>query len=355
LKIGGLERVVVNLITHLHNDRFRQLVVCLEEGGEFLPLVEQLGIPVHVLGKPPGLHWGAVRGLACLLRDNHAEIVHTHNPQPHLHGVLAALLARVPVRIHTKHGRNYPKNPRRVLVNRWLSRFTDAIVPVSDNARDVALQIEKVNPATIRRIWNGVDTDLYQPRTANREPRPPTIVTVARLSPEKDQQTMLAAFQLVHEQMPEARLAFVGDGPSGSGLKQTAARLGIAANVDFLGMRSDVAELLHTFDVFTLSSISEGISMTILEAMACELPIAASDVGGNREIVNPPECGLIVPPRDPRALADACLELLRNPQRRALMGRAARQRVIAHFSLASMVRQYESLYEELLHAKGVTA
>ncbi len=353
LKVGGLERVVVNLVRGLQHDGFKNRILCLEEGGEFAAELEPLGIPIHVLGKKPGMDWYAIRRLAGLLRENRIDVVHTHNPMPHFHGAIARLLARTPVLVHTKHGRNYPDNPRRVLLNRALSWFTDMIVPVSDNAAQVALEIERVAAHKVRRIWNGVDTELYKPGTMNSETGTSVIGTVARLSPEKDQQTMLAAFKLVLEKIPQARLVFVGDGPSVADLKQTTAQLGMGDNVDFLGMRSNVAELLNTFDLFTLSSVTEGISMTLLEAMACELPVAATDVGGNREIVNPPECGLIVPPRDSQALANAYLELLHNPQGRANMGQAARVRVIEHFSLNKMISDYETLYSQLLTQKRI--
>ena len=381
LQIGGLERVLVNLVRGFRGRDCRQLVVCLEEGGSFVGEVEALGARVIVLGKQPGMSWKTIRQMAKLFRQGGVEIVHTHNPRPHFHGVVAGVLAAVPVRVHTKHGRNYPHMKKRVLLNRALSWFTDAIVPVSDNAGAVALNIEKVNPRKIRRIWNGVDVGLYkpvesresrvesqnpQPLTLN--PRPLSIGTVARLSPEKDQQTMLSAFKLVLEQWPRSgakseasglksavsalpRLVFVGDGPCMEELRNEANRLGLDRHVDFLGARNDVSALLPSMDVFTLSSLSEGISMTILEAMACGVPIVASDVGGNREIVQPPQCGLIVPARDPQALAAAYLELLRDPARCAQMAAAGRQRVVDHFSLEAMVRQYSALYDELLAQK----
>lgn len=348
LKIGGLERVVVNLIAGFRGSGHRLLVVCLEEGGPFAAEVERLGGEVMVLGKKPGMNWKSVRQLAKYFRQEKVSIVHTHNPSPHFHGTLAAVLAGVPVRVHTKHGRNYPHIKKAVLLNRFLSKVTDVIVPVSDNAGDVALQVEKVNPKKVRRIWNGIDTDEYKPGPS---PAGPVIGTVARLSPEKDQQTMLSAFRVVADQMPQARLMFVGDGVCMADLKAGAEKLGLASQVDFLGARSDVAALLPRMSLFTLSSITEGISMTILEAMACGLPVVASDVGGNREIVQPPLCGLIVPARDPRALGEAYLELLRDPSRCAQMGVAARQRVIDHFSLPAMTRGYGNLYRELLEKK----
>ena len=364
LQIGGLERVVVNLISGLASQADQQLVICLTDGGPFVVEVERLGAKVIVLGKRPGMDWRTIRQLAQLLRQYHVQIVHTHNPAPHFHGVLSSLFAGRPVCVHTKHGRNYPGNRKRVLLNRGLSWLTDAIVPVSDNASDVVLQIEKVNPAKVHRIWNGVDTELYKPAASSQksEVRSPVIGTVARLSSEKDQQTMLQAFKLVLDQWTQPlslqpstlpRLTFVGDGPCMAELRNEANHLEIVSQVDFLGARNDISQLLNTLTLFTLSSITEGISMTILEAMSCGLPIVATDVGGNREIVNPPECGLIVPPCDPQALAEAYLTLLRDPARRAQMGAAGRQRAIKHFSLDSMVSAYVNLYNELLSTSGM--
>ena len=170
---------------------------------------------------------------------------------------------------------------------------------------------------------------------------------------------MLAEFKLVLDEWDKhpatlPRLAVVGDGPCLAELRNEANRLGIAQQIDFFGARNDVPALLPGMTLFTLSSITEGISMTILEAMACGVPIVATDVGGNREIVNPPECGLIVPARDPQALASAYLELLRDLARCAQMGVAGRQRVIKHFSLHKMVAEYTGLYNELLTHKGIS-
>lgn len=349
LQVGGLERVVVNLARGLQSTRYRPMIVCLEQGGPFAALAGEAGVPVHVLGKREGMDWDAIRRLAAWLREQGVRIVHTHNPVPHFHGVMAAIRAPISVRVHTKHGRNYPNDRKKVLLNRALSWFTHALVPVSDNARDVLREVEHVHPAKIRRIWNGVDTDLYRPASPV-EQRPPVIGTVARLSPEKDQVTMLAAFKLVLESIPETRLVFAGDGSCAAELRDRAAKLGVAERVDFLGMRTDIPAVLETFCLFTLSSVSEGLSMTTLEAMAAGLPVVATDAGGNRELVQPPRCGLIVPQRDAKALAEAYLRLLRQPPLRAEMGRAARGRIERDFSIKKMVSDYVHLYDELLDA-----
>jgi glycosyltransferase involved in cell wall biosynthesis len=406
-----LERVVLNLARGLDRNRWRVLVICLQGSGPFAIELEQLGIKVIALNGQPGMSWSLVRRLTNVLRQEKVDLIHTHNPAPHFHGLLAALLAGVRVRVHTKHGRNYPNDRKKVLLNRVLSWFTDIIVPVGDAAGQVALKVEKVNPQKVRRIWNGIDTRQYVPRETtdhglqtadcrqqttdqdsglksqpsasasfplglqssvfSLQSSAPVIGTVARLSPEKDQKTMLQAFKLVLDGWQSSvlslqssvtehcklttdhspRLVVIGDGPCMSELRNEANRLGIAGQVDFLGMRSDIPSLLPHFSLFTLSSVTEGISMTILEAMACGVPIVATDVGGNREVVQPPCCGLIVPARDPQALAGAYLELLRDPDRRAKMGAAARQRVVEHFSLEKMCMDYRQLYEELLQQK----
>jgi sugar transferase (PEP-CTERM/EpsH1 system associated) len=365
LEVGGLERVVANLVSRLRGTRFQPVVFCLEGGGFFAQEIEGMGIPVHTINRAPGISWNAIKQLAQHFRKYKVQIVHTHSPAPHLHGMIAALLTRVPVRVHTKHGRDFPHIWRKVWVNRISAWMTDVVVPVSDDTLDVAVRTERANPRKVRRIWNGVDTDLYKPverlkpsvecnrlQPSTLDSQPLVIGTVARLAPVKDQKTMLAAFQLVVKELPEARLVICGDGPCETELRDTSDKLGVADRVTFLGNRSDIKSVLNTFSLFTLSSVSEGLSMTILEAMACGLPVVATDVGGNRESVNPPECGLIVPPKDPRALADAYLRLARDPMESARMGIAARARAVSHFSMETMVAEYVHLYESLLARKA---
>lgn len=366
LQVGGLERVVVNLVRALSKMGYRQHVICLEDGGPFAEQVEACGVSVTVLGKRLGMNLCVVRQLAALFRKKKVSIVHTHNPSPHFHGILAAVLAGVPVRIHTKHGRNYPENAKRVLLGRVLSWFTDVIVPVSDDAAEVLLKVEKVNSAKIRRIWNGVDTELYKPVESIRscevaeesgfvscDRRAGVVGTIARLSPEKDQATMLASFALVLKALPRVRLIIVGDGSCRRVLEEQAHSLGISGQVEFLGMRSDIPDLMRAFDIFTLSSTTEGTSMTILEAMACGVPVVATEVGGNSELIDPPHCGLVSPAGNVAALASAYLALLKDPVRRNKMGIEGRKRVMENFSLPFMANQYATLYEQSYKRKYV--
>ena len=350
LRVGGLERVVVDLVKGFRDSNYSCVVCCLGTRGEFAADVDALGVPLYVLHKKNGLDLRLIFRLARFLREHNVTIVHTHNPGPHIYGLLAARLAGVPVRVHTRHGRNFPDNKKRVWINRILSWGTDAIVPVSDDAGVVATNVERVNPKKIHRIWNGIDINLYTPQ---RDPvaGPPVIGTVARLSPEKDQKTMLAAFRHVLEKIPDARLILAGDGPCATELHEEAAKLGLNGHVDFLGQCSNVPEVLRHMSIFTLSSTTEGLSMTLLEAMATGLPIVATDVGGNRELLQPPQCGLVVPARDPRALGHAYIELLHDPQRRAQMSASSRARAVQYFSIDYTLSAYTKLYDQLMARK----
>ncbi|XXX76788.1 glycosyltransferase [Sorangium sp. So ce134] len=362
LNVGGLERVVLRLLERTARDRFAPIVCALEEPGALAEELARLDVPLVVLPRRPGLDPGLPVRLSAWLRREGIRLVHTHNPGPHLYGALAAGLARAaglpggggPRVIHTKHGRNYPKQKRKVLVNRLAAALTDRVVAVSDDARAVALEVERVDPAKVVTILNGVDTDVFRPGDAGaaraRLGVPASgyhVGCVARLSAEKDHATLLAAFARLREVRPDAHLTLIGDGPLRPALEQQAARLGVGGAVAFTGTRGDVAELLPAFDVFALASLTEGISLTLIEAAAAGLPIVATRVGGNPEIIEEGATGLLVSPGAPETLAGA-LEAVAVREDRAAMGARGRARVIERFGVDRMVRAYEDLYDEVI-------
>ncbi|MGK3968363.1 glycosyltransferase family 4 protein [Sorangium sp. So ce118] len=363
LNVGGLERVVLRLLERTSRERFAPVVCALQEPGALAEELARLGVPLVVLSRKPGLDPGLPVRLAAWLRREGIRLVHTHNPGPHLYGALAAGLARAasfagggggPRVIHTKHGRNYPKQKRKVLVNRLAAALTDRVVAVSDDARAVALEVERVDPARVVTILNGVDPEVFRPgdaRAARARLGLPAsgyhVGCVARLSPEKDHATLLAAFARLREVRPDAHLTIVGDGPVRPALEQQAARLGLGGAVLFTGTRGDVAELLPAFDVFALASLTEGISLTLIEAASAGLPIVATRVGGNPEIVQEGETGLLVSPGSPEPLA-AALEAIAVRDDRAEVGMRGRARVIERFGIDQMIRAYEDLYDEVL-------
>jgi glycosyltransferase involved in cell wall biosynthesis len=223
-------------------------------------------------------------------------------------------------------------------------------VAVSLDAAEVARTVERVPPDRIHVIHNGVDVSTITPPTARS--RGWHVVHVARLNAVKDQTTLLHAARLVLDHEPGFRLDIIGDGERRDELEQLSTDLGLRDAVRFHGLQEDVRPFLAGVDAFVLSSVSEGIALTLLEAMAAALPVVATDVGGNREVVIPGETGFLVPARDPVALARALITLLGDPERAHRFGAAGRARVTAEFALDTTVAAYETLYVELLQRRA---
>jgi len=348
IEFGGLEKVVLDLVRRRARETFEMHVMCLETAGALAPRFAELGIPVETIGRPGDWYWQRVVRLALRLRALRPQVLHTHNPGPHLHGALAAWLARVPVLVHTKHGRNRVERRIVRIINRFAASRSDCVVAVSDDAAAVSRDIERVPSVKIRTIHNGVDLDHYAyrgPRAGRTDLR---AVTVARLDPVKDQATLLRALRLIVDREPSFSVDVIGDGPARSELEALRAELRLERHCRFHGFQDDVRPFLAQADVFVLTSISEGIPLTLLEAMATGLPGIATDVGGNREVIVPGETGYLVPPRSPAAFADAVLRLRTEPAELDRLGLGSRRRVEEEFSLAVMVARYEALYQELL-------
>lgn len=347
LNIGGLEKVVYDLVRCANLEAFDVRVVCVGEVGALGPDFERLGIPVeglHLIGK------GTLRTgwhLAKRLKELRVDVLHTHNPTPHAVGAIGRKLAQVPVLVHTKHGQNYPGNWQKVLVNRVASWFTDRVIPVSHNAAAISEKVERVSAHKISVIHNGIDVEEFVP-VDFAELNPLHAIHVARFSRPKDFATLLKATKLVVGQEPLFELKLVGDGPERRAVEQLCDELDVQKNVKILGFRSDVQALLRQSGLAILSTLREGLSITLLEAMASGLPVVATNVGGNPEVVNDGETGLLVPPKSPEAMAAAMLKIIQTPGLAHSMGRAGRRRVETEFNLRTVVMKYESLYRELL-------
>jgi glycosyltransferase involved in cell wall biosynthesis len=354
LDIGGLEKVVYDLARCTDRRRFSTRIVCLGEAGQWRSKFEALGVPVEPLSVLDCGKFRCVAALARKLRELRPDILHTHNPTPHFVGAVAARLSGVPVVIHTKHGRNYPEMCRRVMVNRVASWLTSRIIPVSDDAANVARQIEKIPLQKIEVIRNGIDLDAFpcakRPQVAGER----RAIHVARLSnAAKDQRTLLRAVRIVADAEPDFVLDIVGDGADRTDLESLCDELKLRRHVNFLGFREDVHSLLSRAEFFVLSSVTEGISITLLEAAANGLPIVATAVGGNAEVVVDGTTGILVPAGAPDDLAVAMLTVLRDPARASRMGLAGRNRVEEHFNLRRTVARYERIYEDALRSRRV--
>ena len=347
LKTGGLERLLADVARHHNPAESVPEFVALREVGRFADEIRQAGCTVHLL-KPAG-RIGQVRQLISLFRSGRFDVVHTHNTYPHIYASLAARLAGVPVVINTRHGQRSGHGWKSRTQFRWASRMVDRIVAVSDDAAQLCVHADGVIKRKVIRIWNGIDVDDFQ----FTGPRPvPVAISVARLSAEKDFPTLLNAVALVIRDVPDFRLQLVGDGPERARLEQLARELNIADHVDFLGERKDVPALLSQAGFFVTASLTEGISLTLLEAMAVGLPVIATSVGGNSEIVDAPHTGRLIPVGDPVRLSAEIIDLIRRRDDWLAMGRAGRKRIAEHFEVRRMVSDYENLYRELMLAKS---
>jgi glycosyltransferase involved in cell wall biosynthesis len=350
IAIGGQEMVILSLAERADRTRFSPRVLCLQGAGELTPRFEAAGIPVDVLDRGRGGNFATLVAMRRYLRNRRPAILHAHNPSPLLYGALARLLTDIPVLVYTKHGRSELLSWRGRQLSRLMGGGADAVVSVSQDAADAARTVERVPSDRLRVIHNGIDIAAITPVP----PMPPGwhVVHVARLNQVKDQATLLRAARLVLDSQPTFRLDIVGDGERRLELERLSAELGLGDAVCFHGFQMDVRPFLVGADAFVLSSVSEGIALTLLEAMAAALPVVATDVGGNREVVVPGETGFLVPARDPAALARALITLLSDPMRASQLGAAGRARVTTEFALDATVAAYESLYSELLDRRS---
>lgn len=356
LEVGGAEQVAVNLASEQVKAGHAVYVVSLHTGvwGPHKQSFEKVGaIVVNIPKLGPTLDPSLVVRLAAYVRRVKADIVHTHNPPPLVYGAPAARLAGVPC-VHTKHGANVASK-RSSLLRRVASRLTTVVVGVSaETARQACAQGE-ANPATVQVIDNGINVEQYA-RDANvgfsvRDelgiPRDAVVVgTVGRMVPAKNQALLVRAMaELVS---PNVQLVIVGDGPLRAEVEAAREACVNKQYVHLLGRRLDVVRLLSGFDVFALSSDTEGLPMVLPESMACSLPIVATAVGGIPGVVRNGEDGFVVPPRDETALREAIRRLVTDAGLRETMGRAANQSATQRYSAYAMHAAYENLYVSLL-------
>lgn len=342
LKTGGLERILADLARHHHRENCQPEFLAIRDVGRFADEIRDAGGIVHRLN--PGGRWSQITQMRRLFREQGYDVVHTHNTYPHIYGSIAARLAKVPVVVNTRHGQRAGHGWKSRTQFRWASHLVDRIIAVSDDAAQLCVDADRVAKRKVQRIWNGIDLADF---AFSGPILQPIAISVARLSAEKDFPTLIRAVPLVIAAVPDFRLKIVGDGPERERLESLTRELGMTRHIELMGERTDVPELLREAGFFVSSSLTEGISLTLLEAMAVGLPIVATAVGGNPEIVVPGKTGHLVPSNDPQALADSIVRLCRDSSSWQEMGRAARDRVSLNFDVRRMARDYEQLYAEL--------
>ncbi|TAL71393.1 MAG: glycosyltransferase [Rhodanobacter sp.] len=357
LNRGGLERMVIELVRVQHAQGQHCQIVCLYEAGTLAPEVAAMGVPVYACGKRRGLDVRALWRARRAVRRHGTEVLHTHNAMAHYQAVLACTGLGIRRVINTRHSMSSNRRAPRLewLYRRALAR-TDAVVAVCEAARADAVALGIVPAAKSRVVRNGIPVASFAPANAARHRQlcvalgvaqaSRIVGTVGRLTRIKDQANLIRAFAQLHAGVPDAVLVLVGDGPLRAELEQGARAAGVAAAVHFLGDRNDVRDLLQGFDLFVLCSRSEAYSMALLEASATALPIVATEVGGNGEIVQAGRTGWLVPPGAPTALADAMAAALANGGAAREYGAAARRWALAEGSLETMAQRYLTLYRD---------
>jgi glycosyltransferase involved in cell wall biosynthesis len=363
--VGGAEWMAAHLAAHLPADQFRRGVVSLH-GARGSPIEEYLAhhsVPIYYINKRRGFDPTTWLRLYRLLRTLQPAIVHTHQTVGR-YVYPACWAARQKIIVHTVHniatGEIHSRFWRRF--QGWAYRR--GVLPVSIAQEVTRTFTEEYRRAPVAEIPNAIPTERYAPDPARRAvwrsqhavPRDALVFTcVAGLRPQKNHRLLLQAFAQAAPQLPDALLLLVGPpdrlAPAyAESLKSLAQELGLGQRVRFLGSRADVPDILRASDVFVLSSDYEGNPLSVLEAMAAGLPVISTAVGGVPELVQDGATGLLVPAGDAHALAEAIVQMGRDPMRRAVMGDAARQTALQRFDVRVMSRAYAALYQQLLHA-----
>ena len=365
LDIGGLETLLVDTINRMPAERYRHAVVCLTDYTDFAARITRPGVELFALHKPPGAAPRTHLDLWRLLRRLRPAILHTYNLGT-IEYATTALLAGVPVRVHAEHGRDAgdPQglNRKHNLLRRLVAPCIDRIVPVSRDLRAWLRDTVGIAERRLRLIDNGVDTERFRPALPGAsgseawhdDPQAFVIGSVGRLQDVKDQATLIAAFALLCRMLPQEplRLVLVGDGPLRAPLASQVASSGLQDRVWLAGARADVAPVMRGFSLFALSSIAEGTPVTLLEAMASGLPVVSTAVGGIPDLVADGANGVLVPPSNPEAMAQALAAYVRDRALAQAHGAAGRVRVERQYSMQAMLEAYLALYDGLLQSKN---
>lgn len=365
MQVAGAEVLVKRIIEQL-GDEIRPVVFCLDQVGEIGEELRQQGLDVVCLNRVPGIDWRLGLRLAKLLDQYQIEVVHAHQYTPFFYTALARLARAFRWNkspgckvLFTEHGRHVPDviSARRYWVNRlWLQRYAHATNACSQFSAQALCENDGF--ASVDVVRNGIDVGEFPPRGDDIELAALRarlglqtdllyVACVARFHSVKDHTTLLRAWDKLTRTRADARLLLVGDGEQREPMTRLTAELGMESTVEFMGVRRDVSDILRAVDVFALTSKSEASSLTLLEAMASECAIVATDVGGNAEHLTDAEQGILVSPGDVDEVAEAIEHLLDHPETCRLLGAAARCRVRSDFDLGRVVQAYRELYHQL--------
>lgn len=364
LKAGGLENGLVNIINRIPETRYRHVIICLTDADQFAERISVDSVEIFQLHKKPGHDLMLYIRLWQLLRKLKPAVVHTRNLSS-LEMQFVAFLVPGIKRVHGEHGRDIDdlegKNRKYNFLRKAMRLFVQRYIAVSEDLSYWLKATVAVPEKRVVQIYNGVDHAKFTGGQRNvsavlpgnfKLPDVLVVGTVGRLAAVKNQISLVRAFHRAVLDAPELadrlRLVLVGDGPMRLQIETEIESLGLSGSIWLAGNRDDIPQLLQAMDIFVLPSLGEGVSNTILEAMATGLPILATNVGGNPELVRDGENGMLVAVDDDDALATAILSLAKSPELRAAMGARSSERVTQSFNWDKTVDRYMSVYDELL-------
>ncbi|NKC12975.1 MAG: glycosyltransferase [Gammaproteobacteria bacterium] len=352
LGAGGTERLVIEMCERLHHDTQIE-VVCLDAAGEWAYRVATLGIRVTVLERRPGFQWRLAAGIRRIAKTLPAPVIHCHHYTPFIYGCLAGLTLPGSKIVYTEHGRYSDGSPsmKRRLANQFFGRTPGRFFAVSHDLRRHLIS-EGLPAARLEVNHNGIDPGPTPQASARADARANlglagddwTIGTVARLDPVKNLGLLVQAAAHLYQQIPTLKLVFIGDGPDRVMLERACAQAGIAARTVFTGQRDDARALLAGLDTYVNCSVIEGISVTLLEALAAGLAVVATQVGGTPEILRHEDQGLLIPSRDAQALTAALARIHTDEALRRHLQQAARAHIESAFSIEHMLKRYTDAY-----------
>ena len=354
MQVGGAERLVYDMVRYPAFADNKPIVCCLDTIGELGEKLLQDGYQVWCKGRNPGLDLSVVSWLRDIIRNEKIDVIHAHQYSPLFYTVPAALLSGRKKVVYTEHGRFYPerKSWKRWLFNPLLAMGIDHLVSISEATAHAMNKYDNFPLSVIKVIHNGIDCSLMNPEVDKKVKRQELglddscrlIGTAGRLNSIKNIAMMLRGFKLVLKKVPDTYLVIAGQGDEKERLQALAVELKVVERVKFIGLRFDLPDIYPLFDVFLLTSFTEGISVTLLEAMASGVPAVVTDVGGNREIVLDGKSGYLVPIDDDALLAQKVVVLLEDSVLPTQMGSVAKQRILEYFSVDGMISGYRQLY-----------
>lgn len=361
LVVGGAEKLLLTTVKYLNRDRYEISVCCIVSEGIIADEIKKLGIKFYCLKESPRFYNPKkIYSLYKLFRKEKPAIVHTHILPANIYGRIAAILAGVPVIISTEHNVYYEKKKVHIWLDRLLAKNTDKIIAISNKVKEFTSKQEGIEEDKFEVIYNGVDSNEFLPTDSRKAIREKlnlgeadfVLGTVGALITQKGHYYLIqAVFQLV-KRYPNIILLVLGTGELEEKLQKIVDKLRLKKNVHFLGLRRDIPDFLNCMDIFIFPSLWEGLGIALLEAMLMELPVIASSVDGILEIIENGKNGILVPSGNAEALNRAIDRLIRNPQLRQNLGKAARKQILEKFGARQYIQKLENLYNRLLKEKS---